>query len=411
MGDDSGRLVLEFARILFCNGQSTNQTILAAARLGRVLGLQVELRPRWGELHLQVDGQAPPPAVTAVPAGVDMNRVIAATHTARALRTGQITKAQAAAAFAQISHSAPAPTWLFALAAGLAAVALAVIYGVQRWQEVALIFLGTWAGAYLRRWIGAKSESTLLQPFFAALLAGLIGALAVRLGLSTNLRLVAVCPCMVLVPGPHFLNGAFDLLHSRIHLGAARLLFASLIVLAIAVGLLLGLATFGVSLPLVAQGYAVPLWQDMPAAAIAAGCFSIFYTTPARFVIFPALAGMIGHGLRKLAIADLGCSWPTGALLACLFAGLALTPLAHRKRLPFSAIGFAAVVSLMPGIFFFRAVSGLVQIAGGGADALALVPDTIGAAVTAGMIVMAMTLGLIIPKAIIDRLEHRAGDG
>jgi len=35
----------------------------------------------------------------------------------------------------------------------------------------------------------------------------IIGGLAVRYDLSSSLRLVAVCPCMVMVPGPHFLNG------------------------------------------------------------------------------------------------------------------------------------------------------------------------------------------------------------
>lgn len=343
--------------------------------------------------------------------GIDMNRVIAATQTARALRRGQIGPDQAGAALAGIARSPAVPIWVFALAAGIAAVALAIIYGVQHWQEAGLIFLSAWSGAYLRRWIGTLSPNALLQPFCAAVLAGLIGALAVRLGVSADLRLVAICPCMVMVPGPHFLNGAFDLIHGRMHLGAARLLFAGLIVLAIAAGLLLGLAGLGVTLPVAAAGYAVPLWQDSLAAGIAAGCFSIFYVTPKRFIIYPVAAGMVGHGLCKIVLADFGWSWPAGALLACLFAGLVLAPLARRRHLPFSALGFAAVVSLMPGIFFFRAVSGLIQIANGGADALALVPATIGAAVTAAMIVIAMTIGLIIPKTAFDRLVRSEGDG
>ena len=35
---------------------------------------------------------------------------------------------------------------------------------------------------------------------------------------------LAVCPCMVLVPGPHFLNGIIDLVHGQLSLGAFRLL-------------------------------------------------------------------------------------------------------------------------------------------------------------------------------------------
>jgi hypothetical protein len=60
---------------------------------------------------------------------------------------------------------------------------------------------GARAGAVLRRVISTK------QPFCAALLAGLISGLTARYQLSAALRLVVVCPCLVLVPDPHILNG------------------------------------------------------------------------------------------------------------------------------------------------------------------------------------------------------------
>jgi uncharacterized membrane protein YjjP (DUF1212 family) len=69
------------------------------------------------------------------------------------------------------------------------------------------------------------STNILIQPFAAAVLTGVIGGLAVHYNLSSSLRLVAVCPCMLLVPGPHLLNGATDLIFGRIHLGAACLVY------------------------------------------------------------------------------------------------------------------------------------------------------------------------------------------
>jgi hypothetical protein len=45
-------------------------------------------------------------------------------------------------------------------------------------------------------------ENVALQPFCASFRAGVIGAMTVRYQLSSSLRLVAVCPCMILVPGP-----------------------------------------------------------------------------------------------------------------------------------------------------------------------------------------------------------------
>src|ERR1700729_2469803 len=83
-------------------------------------------------------------------------------------------------------------------------------------------------GASLRPRLGGMSRNLFVQPFCAALRAGVVGAIAVRLQLSSVLRLVAVCPCMVLVPGPHLLNGALDLARARIILGTARISYASL---------------------------------------------------------------------------------------------------------------------------------------------------------------------------------------
>src|SRR5882672_11865179 len=137
-----------------------------------------------------------------------------------------------------VSRAPPAPTWLFTLSAAAGAAALAVIFGVEHFFPAVLIFVSAAAGAILRRALAQLSANVFIQPFCAAVLAGVIGALAVRYDLSSSLRLVAVCPCMVLVPGPHFLNSALDLIAGRIHLGVARLVYASLVVVAISTGLL-----------------------------------------------------------------------------------------------------------------------------------------------------------------------------
>src|SRR5262249_46454044 len=129
-----------------------------------------------------------------------------------------------------ISYAPPAPTWLFTLAAASGAAALSVLFGVQHLAAVALIVASAAAGAVLRRPLAEYSTNPLLQPLCAALLAGIIGALAVRYELSSSLRLVAVCPCMILVPGPHVLNSMMDLAAVRIHLGACRLIYAGLII-------------------------------------------------------------------------------------------------------------------------------------------------------------------------------------
>ena len=411
--DARERLILAAASALHANGQDTGETIASISRLSAALELPTILFPGWGDLAIQTaigGGRTYLHAGSATPSGVSMNRVVAVMRCIDAVSARRVPLADAEAAISRAAKAPPAALPMFVLACVAGASALAVIFGALHPASLGIIALSAGAGAALRRALLFNGAGAMLQAFAAALLAGVVGALAVRFGVSSASRLEAICPCMILVPGPHLLNGALDLAALRIPLGAARLTFAGLVLLAICAGLLIGLALGGTTLPVSEPSQAVPLWVDSLAAGVAAACFGVFFSMPSRMLAWPALIGGVAHAVRWCAISVFGVGAASGAGIACLVVGALMAPVAKRCHLPFAAVGFASVVSLMPGIFIFRMSSALVQLqAHAGSATPDLAADALSDAVTTLLIVAAMTLGLAAPKHLYNRFIHPPG--
>jgi uncharacterized membrane protein YjjB (DUF3815 family) len=212
---------------------------------------------------------------------------------------------------------------------------------------------------------------------------------------------------MVLVPGPHFLNGMLDLIRGRLNLGAARLIYALLIVLAVSTGLLLGLALFGVSLPVDPAGRALPLWHDVIAAGLAVACYSVFFSTPWRMLAWPVAVGTVAHVFRWVALIVFGASAPMGAFIACLVVGLVIGPVSRRFQMPFAAIGFASVVSMVPGVLMFRMASGLTQLSTTSQPTWDLMGATLADGWLAVLTILAMSSGLLVPKLLMDSMSEQ----
>jgi uncharacterized membrane protein YjjP (DUF1212 family) len=398
-------LILTGIQLLFANGQTTRAITEVVQKLGAKLGVSVTVFPRWGELTVRIEDAVCTryETIAVEPSGVNMNKVIATMDVIDQVFDERMDATAARLALEEISRFPPVSLARFALLAGAGAAALGVIFDATHVVTLVLIALSAGIGACLRRWLAAKSTNLFVQPFCAALFAGIVGAVAVRLQLSSLLRLVAVCPCMVLVPGPHLLNGALDLARARLSLGIERITYASIVILMICAGLVLGLALGGVTLPASASSHSVPLWYDVPAAGVAVAAYGTFFNMPWRILPIPILVGMLAHACRWAVISEAGASAETGAWVACLVVGTMMTPIACRLRLPFAGVAFASVVSLIPGVFLFRMAAGVVEIVM--LDQRApreLFEQVTSDGMTALLIVLAMAFGLILPKMCID---------
>ena len=408
-------LVLTIARQLHLNGQATEDTIHAVGSLGRRLGFDDTLLAGWDRVELLTAGVGRPTRVDVLevePVAMNVARVSAVMAEVEVLIAGEVRLDDLQARIDAATGLALPSVWAFAAAAGAGACALAVIFGETRQVALAAIAAAAGVGGLARQLLGQWGAGLLSQDAVAAFIAGLAAAMCVHAGLATNLELAAACPCMILIPGPHLLNGALDLLSYRVTLGLARLAFAAMALTTISAGLVIGLAAGGHKLPTAANHASIPFWRDVAAGGVAATCYGVFYAMPARMLVWPAGVGMLAHAAHWAMQVAAGVSPAPSAALASLLAGVLLVPVTRRFHLPFAGVGFASVVSMLPGIFIFPMSSALLAIAQRGpASSPALVADVIGDGTTAILVVLGMTLGLLCPKSLFDGWRRHAAAG
>ncbi len=398
-------LLAEVAALLFASGQTTEHVGRAVARLGEAMGLDASVSAAWGDLRVCVQGPGGPVCenVAVAPVAVEMARVAAVMRVVDRAGTGRFDLDRACAEIAAIRQSAPVSTLRFTLLAAAGAAALGVIFGEQKALNFALIAISAGLGAVLRRRIAAAGGNPLLQPLSASMLAGAFGALAMKHTAHHGTQLIALCPCAILMPGPALLNGVLDLARLRLPLGLARMLFAALVTLMICTGLIAGLSLAGFVLPPSAPARTAPLLYDVLAAGVAVAAYGTFFSMPWRMLPIPILIGMLAHGCRWLLLVDGHASAAQGAFVACLIVGTLATLIGDKLHLPFAALAFSCVVSLIPGVDLFRMAGGISGLTAGQLPGPLFV--TLADGSSALLILLAMTFGLILPKLFIEHFR------
>jgi uncharacterized membrane protein YjjP (DUF1212 family) len=393
--------VMKAAVLLQESGQSTSMTLIAVDRLNMGLGIRSTLIPSWSSLLLaSADVNVPARVASVSPVGVHMSRVASAMRTIDRAEDGPLDRA---VVDREIDAARALPTSnaaVFTAACATGAGALAVVFGATNALAVLLAAVSAALGGLIRRGLGRFGIGTLLQSFTAATVAGLIGAAAMQLNLGAATVLVSVCPAMVLVPGPHILNGALDLLALRITLGIARLGYATLILAAIAAGLILGLHLGGQTLAVTGSVANASFYSVVLAAGVAAGSYPVYFSMPYRMIGWPVAAGMLARAAHWWVQTEWKGDLPIATLVACGLVGILLIPVSHFLRMPFAAIGFAAVVALVPGVYVFRMLSGILELQNNASPDL--LAATASDAAVATLVIAAMAIGLVVPMRVRD---------
>lgn len=293
--------------------------------------------------------------------------------------------------------------WLAASMLAVAAASLASTFGGDR-ACVATVALVTGLGVLLRQELARRRFNMFFLPFAAALLGALIGGVVDNASLTTTPDVCLLVPSLVLVPGVHMLNAAYDLFENHMPIALARSALSLSIMGSIAFGLILGAAATGNLLPLQGSTATVPFAIGVALAALASAGFGIFFNVPFRLLPACVLCGVAGHAARDLG-ADLHLHLAWSTLLASTVVGVLTALLRQRYHAPFAAIAFGAVVPLIPGALVLRAASGTIQLVAAGAAATPLqLVETAVAGLNACLVLLAIAVGLLAPVTLIRRI-------
>jgi uncharacterized membrane protein YjjP (DUF1212 family) len=125
--------------------------------------------------------------------------------------------------------------WVVAVLFGLAASAIAWLLRAD-WGAIVVSGASSSVGLIARQELAKRSVILFAHPFAAGLIGAALGGLAIHLGWTETPGFCLIVPALMLVPGPHLINGVRDMLENHIQTGLCRLGLAAAIPIATALG-------------------------------------------------------------------------------------------------------------------------------------------------------------------------------
>ena len=128
--------------------------------------------------------------------------------------------------------------------------------------------------------------------------------------------------------------------------------------------------------------------------------FSVLFNVPSRTLSIVWLLGATG-GLFKLVALEYGLGPVMASFLGASAVGLLSIPAAHNKHAPPLVFSIAAVIPMVPGVFAYRMMLGVISLTGDIGDSYGQVlAETVNAGVKTLFILMALAVGVGVPNII-----------
>ncbi|NJL92771.1 MAG: threonine/serine exporter [Anaerolineae bacterium] len=141
--------------------------------------------------------------------------------------------------------------------------------------------------------------------------------------------------------------------------------------------------------------------EDAFWSAVAAVGFAVLFNVPPRLVWACALTGAVGHMLRT-GITESGGHIVLGTLIGATVMGFLGTLLGRWLHAPPPLFNVTGAIPMVPGVFAYSTMIGLIELAGDAASAEVLV-DTARNGIQTALILAALAGGITAPRLLLQR--------
>ncbi|RRD29796.1 threonine/serine ThrE exporter family protein [Actinomyces bowdenii] len=299
----------------------------------------------------------------------------------------------------------PAP--INALASGVACAGFCFL-NAGGWPECLCVLIAAAAGQYLRRSLLLRHY----QHFLTWLLCGLASS-ALYMGLIALLRLSGLAPgnhqggiisaILFLIPGFPMVTAMLDLVRQDFSSALSR--FAYVVMVMTSAGVAVWSVTHAFHWHIEATSTVAPTGAllyslRLLCSFVAAYGFAILFNAPARACLLSAIIGALANTGRLLLIDELGIPWQLAVGLAATVIGLMAQLFVARASHSRVALSVPAVVIMIPGVPFYRAVSALNEH---GSDPTVAIDTAMENLVEVFFVITAIGVGLALARILTDR--------
>lgn len=129
--------------------------------------------------------------------------------------------------------------------------------------------------------------------------------------------------------------------------------------------------------------------------------FAILFNVPPRTIFIVGLLAALG-GLTKVFAIHWGASVLFASLLGASLIGLLSIQAAHNKHAPPLVFSIPAVIPMVPGVFAYQAILGLITLTGNpnSPDYYKVMASTVNNGLNASFILLALAVGVATPMLI-----------